>query len=266
MQELLLAIRKYYDGYLPEDPQSLLDRFTWLTACGSLLLPEYRFKWPQMEWWNNSAFTAYLERFGEERGMNADRRWNLFQLLRLIADMPGDTAECGCYQGASSYLMCLLNQDAAPGRVHHIFDSFAGLSEPDAALDGTHWTKHALSATEAEAHAALHDFAGSYQLYKGWIPERFAEVAGRCFAFAHIDVDLYAPTRDSIAFFYPRLLPGGILLCDDYGFTSCPGATRAIDDFLRDKPEKMLACASGGGFFIKDRSVVAGTLHKNRTA
>ena len=50
----------------------------------------------------------------------------------------------------------------------------------------------------------------------------------------------------------PRLAPGGILLCDDYGFDSCPGATRAVDEFLRDKPEKAISLSDGAGFFIKD--------------
>ena len=54
-----------------------------------------------------------------------------------------------------------------------------------------------------------------------------------------------------MAFFYPRLVPGGIVVCDDYGFPTCPGATSAVDEFLADKPEKMLSLASGGGFAIK---------------
>jgi hypothetical protein len=85
---------------------------------------------------------------------------------------------------------------------------------------------------------------------EGWIPERFPEVADRRFAFVHIDVDLEQPTRDSIEFFYPRMNKGGIILCDDYGFTTCPGATSTIDAYLLDKPEKMLSMCCGGGFLI----------------
>jgi O-methyltransferase len=69
----------------------------------------------------------------------------------------------------------------------------------------------------------------------------------------HIDVDIYEPTRDSMAFFYPRLNDGGIIICDDYGFKSYPGATKAVDEFLRDKPEKMVALNDGGGFMIMIR-------------
>ena len=60
--------------------------------------------------------------------------------------------------------------------------------------------------------------------YKGWIPDRFEEVSDRKFSFIHIDVDLHRPTYDSAEFFYERLSPGGIILCDDYGSLLCPGA------------------------------------------
>jgi hypothetical protein len=48
--------------------------------------------------------------------------------------------------------------------------------------------------------------------------------------------------------------PGGIIVCDDYWFTTCPGATKAVDEFLADKPEKMLPLAQGGGFLIKGQA------------
>ena len=93
------------------------------------------------------------------------------------------------------------------------------------------------------------------QYYQGWIPERFPEVETLSFSFVHIDVDIHEPTRDSIEFFSPRLSTGGVLDCDDYGSAVCPGATKAIDDFLRDKKEKMIALSDGGGFLIKGRPV-----------
>jgi hypothetical protein len=240
----------FYNHKLPDPPRTLHDKFLWLIACGKLICPEYRFKWPQLDWWKDSDFTAYLEAFEEKEGMNTDRRWNLSQMLRLAEDVPGDTAECGCYNGASSYVICQFNRLGRYSRMHHIFDSLEGLSEPSE-LDGSHWTKHALCPAEDKLYSNLGRFTGEYRLYKGWIPERFAEVAGNKFSFVHIDVDLHQPTRDSISFFYPRLNPGGILLCDDYGFSTCPGCTKAVNDYMHDKPEPMISMASGGGFMIK---------------
>jgi O-methyltransferase len=88
--------------------------------------------------------------------------------------------------------------------------------------------------------------------YRGWIPTRFADVTNNRFSFVHIDVDLYQPTRDSLAFFYERMLRGGIILCDDYGSIHCPGATRAFDEFLADKPEKhVIQLTTGQGLIVK---------------
>jgi hypothetical protein len=231
-------------------PRGEAERFELLRRIGLRLVPRYRFKWPQMAWWGDEAFTAYLAAFGESDGMNSDRRWTLHQLRRLAAGVPGDTAECGVYRGAGSYLICRANAAEQGGsRWHHAFDSFEGLSAP-LAVDGAHWRRGDLACGEEEVRARLAAFE-RVRLHRGWIPERFGAVADARFAFVHVDVDLYEPTRDSLAFFYPRLSPGGILLCDDYGFTTCPGATRAVDEYLAALPEKMLALSCGGGFLLK---------------
>ena len=212
------------------------------------LIPDYRLTWWQMDWWADTEFNAYLDRFGERHDFNTHRRWTLWQLLRLAAGVEGDTAECGVYRGASSWLICAANRGS--GRTHHLFDSFEGISQPQP-VDGAHWKFGAMAAGESLVLDNLRPFASSLKFHKGWIPDRFPEVAASQFSFVHIDVDLHQPTLDSVRFFYPRLSPGGVLLCDDFGFASCPGATDAINSFLEDKTEKMISLDAGGGFLIK---------------
>jgi O-methyltransferase len=226
-------------------PNQRLDALATLSLW---LFKDYRLTWPQMEWWNDADFNDYLRRFGEERGFNTHRKWALWQLLRLTTAVEGDTAECGVFEGASSWLICTSNADL--GRKHHLFDSFEGISAPGSA-DGTFWRRGDLSASEVLVARNLAPFVGSIEFHRGWIPTRFADVSELRFSFVHIDVDLFQPTRDSISFFYDRMNPGAVVLCDDYAFSTCPGATRAIDAFLADKPEKMLSLPDGGGFFIK---------------
>ena len=224
-------------------------RFELLTAFGLTVFPRYRFKWPQMAWWDDANFNAYLGRVGELHGNNTDRKWALAQLLRLVTHVPGDTAECGAYLGASSYLICQANLASPLAKCHHGFDSFEGLSQPGG-RDGDFWGGGDLSVPLEACLRNLAEFR-ECKLYKGWIPERFHEIADKTFSFVHVDLDIYEPTKASVEFFYPRLNPGGILVCDDYGFTTCPGATRAIDEYLLDKPEKMLSLPDGGGMLIK---------------
>ena len=228
-------------------------RFRLLKLCADLLVPGYRLKFPHMAWWADDNFNRYLDRFAERRSHNTDRRWIIHQLLRLTADVPGDTAECGVFTGAGSYLILKANErDRLHQRTHFLFDSFAGLSPPKAS-DGTYWRAGDMAVGEEIVRRNLAD-CRDYMLKPGWIPSRFAEIADRRFSFVHIDVDLHEPTRDSLAFFLPRMAPGGIIVVDDYGFTTCPGATQAVDEVLAGTPEKMLSLPDGGGFLIKGRA------------
>jgi O-methyltransferase len=230
-------------------------RFVVLAKLGAILYPDYRFKWPQMDWVNDADFNAYLDRFGELNSWNSERRWLVWQLMRLTTDVPGSTAECGSLEGAGSYLICKAN---AEKRHHHIFDSFEGLSQPGKS-DGTYWQSGALASGEEVVARNLAEFS-AYTLHRGWIPARFDEVSDQKFSFVHIDVDLYQPTLDSLAFFYPRMNKGGVIICDDYGFSICPGATRAVDEFLAGKPEQMIPMPSGGGFLIRGTSTTKAML------
>lgn len=217
-----------------------------------LVYPHYKFSEFGRTWLDDEAFQSYYRRFMDPGNWHSiDRKYALRELLKLCGEVPGDTAECGAYKGATSYLICRASVDTAQAsaRHHYIFDSFEGLSAPEQ-RDGTYWMVGDLQATEQDVRGALAEF-DAFSIFPGWIPERFAEVAERRFAFVHVDVDLYQPTRDSIEFFYPRLNPGGILILDDYGFRSCPGATAAADEFFADKPEAIANLPTGQGLVLK---------------
>ncbi len=185
-----------------------------------------------------------------------DRKFVLWSMARSTRNLPGDTAECGVLDGASSYLICSARQDTGLAAEHHAFDSFEGLSAPrpedrPGNPVAYEWAPGDLSVPLEEAMRKLSRF-DTIRYYKGWIPSRFEEVSARRFSFVHVDVDLYQPTQDSLAFFYPRLVPGGILLCDDYGYHTCPGARKAFDEFAATTPEQSVVhLPTGQGFIVK---------------
>lgn len=89
------------------------------------------------------------------------------------------------------------------------------------------------------------------EFHPGWIQDRFLDVTTWHFSLVHLDVDLQQPTADALAFFYERLVDRGILICDDYGFDTCPGARAAMDTFFADKPEPVLHLPTGQGVAIR---------------
>jgi hypothetical protein len=183
-----------------------------------------------------------------------DRKYVLWSIARSVADLDGDTAECGAYHGGSSYLICRSRRPDDASR-HHVFDSFAGVSEPsveDEPDDPTArpWRRGDLATDMGPIERALARF-DFVEYHVGWIPDRFPDVAGSRFRLVHVDVDLYEPTRDAVEFFFPRLVPGGVLLCDDYGSTRCPGAKKAMDDYAGSIGRTVVHLTTGQGLLVQ---------------
>jgi O-methyltransferase len=190
-------------------------------------------------WAQDPEFRAAWSGFPEMDNLVHDRRFTLYGIAKAVAHVSGDMAECGVRFGRGAFIMLA----ATPAKHLYGFDSFDGLSEPSDEDRGTHWVKHDFASDEERAQRNLR--GQNVTLLKGWIPERFSEVADKKFSLVHIDVDLYQPTRDSLEFFWPRLNAGGALVCDDYGSLGCPGAKLAVDEFADSIGRKAAPLATG---------------------
>jgi hypothetical protein len=223
-------------------------RYLAASILTSILYPKYTFSEFGTIWREDKGFMEYYRKFVSCRNYRSfDRRYTLNQLAKLTLVIKGDTAECGVFEGASSYLIC--KNIIGVGKTHHIFDSFEGLSTPSTS-DGTHWMKGDFGSCEERCRKNLREFS-FIKYHKGWIPETFCEVEDKQFSFVHVDVDLYQPTLETVAFFYPRLNKGSIMLFDDYGFSACPGAKKAIDEFFDNKSEEIIMLTTGQAFTVK---------------
>ena len=185
-----------------------------------------------------------------------DRRFMLVQLAKSVLDLEGSTAECGVYTGVGSALICkTLTETYGEKDLHFGFDSFEGVAEPaeaDRSSLATWWKKGDLATPIEVARDRLAEFEFC-RLVAGWIPECFSAAGAEehRFRFVHVDVDLHDATRDSLEFFYPRLVQRGVILLDDHGFASCPGARKAAQDFFADKPEPLVELPTGQAFVTR---------------
>jgi len=170
---------------------------------------------------------------------------SLVRLLMETASVDGHVAECGCYLGLSSYLMCSYLRKRDPGyrgAQYHIFDSFQGLSAPTLEDDVPEGFDRA---DQIKWMCVQGNFAASLAMVKhnlaefpdvgfhpGWIPLTFQGLPERKYRFVHVDVDLYDPTIESFEYFYPRLATGGIIVSDDFDW---PGARQALEEFCCER-------------------------------
>ena len=215
----------------------------------SAIYPKYKFSEFERIWLDDKDFLNYYKSIMDPGNWHSyDRKYTLQNLVRSVVGLEGDIAEAGVYKGASAYLMCKENLGQDESKIY-LFDSFQGLPKPKSA-DGNYWKEGVFSTPVSELTTTLKEF-NNYVVLSGWIPSRYNEIEDKKFKFVHIDVDLFDPTFDSISFFYDRVVPGGMILLDDYGFYSCPGAKKAVDKFMVDKVEKLINLTTGQGLIIK---------------
>lgn len=221
-------------------------RFELLERLAGFVYPDHWFSEFGRTWLDDEDFVRWYEREEPNNRRSADRKFTLRELTKLVLDVPGAVAECGVYRGASAELM----GRSLPGRELHLFDSFEGLSPPETS-DGGFWRAGDLRVGPEPVARRLTSAGIPHVIHAGWIPERFHEVADLRFAFVHIDVDLRQPTMDSLEFFYPRLSPGAVVVFDDYGFRTCPGARSAVDEYMATASKPVLHLPTGQGLFVK---------------
>lgn len=167
----------------------------------------------------------------------------VYSFARSQTKLPGDMAEVGMYEGCSARLIC----EAKGDRPFYGFETFEGLPQATAPDGPVHIEKQYTSSYESVV-AYLKDFPNVH-IYKGVFPETAGPIEDKRFSFAHFDVDLYEGTRACLEFFYPRMVPGGIMLSHDYSLLA--GVRKAFDEFLADKPEAILELPSTQCMVVK---------------
>lgn len=143
----------------------------------------------------------------------------------------------------------------------HLFDAFQEICEPDAAVDGEQALRQTRAFTEggADGQGVLRPLVGFYDSFGGpgtvagnrqllqgtigypaemvhyhvgWFQETLPVVGESIgpIAILRLDGDWYASTKVCLEYLFDEVVPGGIVIIDDYG--AYEGCRRAVDEFL----------------------------------
>ena len=173
----------------------------------------------------------------------------LYTMAQQSLNLNGELWECGVYKGGTAMLLAEIISQNGNKRSLHLFDTFEGMPETDDIKD-LH-SQGDFSDTSFNKVKALVGREEFVSIHKGFIPQTFSDFEDSAISFAHIDVDIFSAVRDCCEFIYPRILAGGIMIFDDYGIPSCPGARQAIDEYFADKPEEPLILTTGQALVFK---------------
>jgi O-methyltransferase len=214
-------------------------------------IPDGEFYKPLFSPWNDYGdFARYRLLAAPYTLLSRKRLYVLYALALAAIHLHGDFWECGVYKGGTARMLAeFLSPPARPDLKLHLFDTFSGMPETDKKLD-IH-QKGDFSDTNLEEVRRVVGNPERVEFHSGWIPDTFCELSNSQIALAHVDVDIYRSIWDCCEFIYPRLKTGGVMIFDDYGFPTCPGARKAVDEFFADKPETPIVLQTGQAIAIR---------------
>lgn len=202
--------------------------------------------------WFEDGFQQCYRHIKGHTAVTEDRCYILQALCKHALHLDGHMAECGVYRGGTAFLLASTLRAQANGRIAlHLFDTFAGM--PASANDDLSDHKQGdFGDTSLQAvQAYLREFP-AVSFHPGAIPDTFSQVDVMRFSFVHIDVDLYQSAKDCCEFFYPRMVQGGIMIFDDYGFPHYRDAERrAVDEFFGAQIETPIVLRTGQCLVMK---------------
>jgi O-methyltransferase len=160
------------------------------------------------------------------------RLYELWQLVEQTAHLEGSLMEIGVWRGGSGALIAKQAERSGINDPVYLCDTFQGVvkaSERDRIYKGG---EHADTSIQK-----VHTILGRLQLKNvkiltGIFPDDTEHLipANERFRFCHVDVDVYDGAKDIVDWMWDRLVVGGMMVYDDYGFMICDGVTRFVNE------------------------------------
>jgi len=174
--------------------------------------------------------------------------WRIFTVVWAAQNamrLEGDLVECACYKGVTARIVCDYVDFANQPRTYFLYDLF----EHDASMPHHGMPEHG----EGLFGAVKARFADlpNVVVTKGRVPDSFAEAAPEKIAFLHLDLNNADAEIAVLERFFDRMVPGAVLILDDYGWLGYRPQKLAEDAWFGERGYKVLELPTGQGMVIK---------------
>lgn len=194
----------------------------------------------------------------------ADIRWRLWILTRAAIQcsrLEGSFAEFGVYRGGCAY-MILTRTQPAPGRRYYLFDTFAGIPDDEHLTEterdegfGGRLGDVAL----ADVRERLQPWSDRLEFVVGDVFKTLPHTETGPLALVHMDLNASAPTAEALRYAWPRLVPGGMIVFDDYGDSHYSDQRRLVDQYFAGEGVPLFALPTAQALAIKPATGSSGS-------
>ncbi len=203
-------------------------------------------------WIIDDEFVKTYEAIRESTLVDLYRCYELWSLVEQSAKLEGALLEVGVWRGGTGALM------ASAARLHNIqepiylCDTFYGVVKASCFDPLYRGGEHNDTSQEMVESLLQKLQLTNAQILTGIFPdETHTQINHSKFRLCHIDVDVYESAKDILDWLWDKLVIGGMVVFDDYGFESCGGITTLVNDFKHFKNVNFIHNLNGHGILIK---------------
>jgi O-methyltransferase len=204
-------------------------------------------------------FLSITNKVGPFTMTSPERLQGLYLAVNYVVDnnIEGDFVECGVWKGGSSMTAALsfLSRNETSKKLW-LFDTFDGMGETtefDIHHEGYLASEILKRSDKNDSRSAW--CAATYEevvdnmkstnypfekikFIKGKVEETLTQEVPEKISILRLDTDYYSSTKAELEILYDKLVPGGVLILDDYGHWQ--GARKAVDEFFEKNGKKPL--------------------------
>jgi O-methyltransferase len=136
----------------------------------------------------------------------------------------------------------------------YLADTYTGVKK-SSDKDAFYFDNEHADTSEEMVREILQDKYHHYVFLNGIFPEDTAHLIpeGGRFGYCHIDVDVYNSASDVVDWIWDKLIPGGVIVFDDYGFHTCTGITQFVNEQKLKNDRMIIHNLNGHAIMVKVR-------------
>jgi O-methyltransferase len=198
-------------------------------------------------WLMDEEFNHLLEKVREHTMVDVYRLWELFDITKMCQDIPGDVLEVGVWRGGTGAFLTT----NSPNKLVYLADTFTGVVNPSDNDFSYNGGEHADTSVQIVEELLKSIGSSNYFLLQGEFPSETGHLIPDSLCFVHIDVDVYDSARQIWEFIQGRISLGGVVVFDDYGFSSTDGVTKLVNEIRTSKRFKFFYNLNGHAILIR---------------
>ena len=190
---------------------------------------------------------------------NYDIQWRIHVLCWAAShamNLEGDFVDCGVHTGIFARAVIHYTNFQNSNKKYYLLDTFNGLASKYSTNEEME-RNNLMGYDKEDGNTLFKKVTNTFKdfntkIIKGPVPETLTEVNADKICYLSVDMNCVQPEIDALHFFWDRMVSGGIIILDDYGYANVTQDQRmAHDQFAKSKGVQILTLPTCQGILIK---------------